>query len=101
MNAITASIRSLCGRRSTSNQPLPRSTEAAVTKESCDGSMTAAEDEGTTMNKLMISVALSCLALSGCGEGGSSGGGDSAARKQIRVVGSSTVYPFKIGRAHV
>lgn len=46
------------------------------------------------MNKLMISVALSCLALAGCGESGGSGGGDSAARKQIRVVGSSTVYPF-------
>lgn len=33
------------------------------------------------------------LALAGCGQS-ATGGGDSAARQEIRIVGSSTVYPF-------
>jgi phosphate transport system substrate-binding protein len=38
---------------------------------------------------------VAALALAGCGEGPTgSGGGQGAARQQIRIVGSSTVYPF-------
>ncbi|HEV2078576.1 MAG TPA: PstS family phosphate ABC transporter substrate-binding protein [Allosphingosinicella sp.] len=34
------------------------------------------------------------LLLAGCGQESGSGGGSSGARSQIRIVGSSTVYPF-------
>ncbi len=40
---------------------------------------------------LAVFVAVSALALSACG---GSGGGTSGARDKVRVVGSSTVYPF-------
>jgi len=43
---------------------------------------------------LLIGVATLSLSLSGCGDQAGSGGGSSAARDQIRAVGSSTVYPF-------
>ena len=43
------------------------------------------------MKKALFSIAAAGLALAGCG---SQSGGDSAARSQIRIVGSSTVYPF-------
>ncbi|HEY0044820.1 MAG TPA: substrate-binding domain-containing protein [Allosphingosinicella sp.] len=52
------------------------------------------------MKKLSLAVSLAALvpalALSGCGEGGGAGGsgGAAGARDQIRIVGSSTVYPF-------
>ncbi|HEX9931405.1 MAG TPA: substrate-binding domain-containing protein [Allosphingosinicella sp.] len=41
---------------------------------------------------LLGAIVAAAFALSGCGEGGA--GGDGAARRQIRIVGSSTVYPF-------
>lgn len=43
------------------------------------------------MKKAFITLAATALALTGCG---SQGGGADAARTQIRIVGSSTVYPF-------
>ena len=45
------------------------------------------------VKKIGITLSLGVLALSACGQGGGgqSGGG---ARNQIRIVGSSTVYPF-------
>ena len=47
------------------------------------------------MNKTLMTLAAAALALAGCGEGPTGGGGgEGAARQQIRVVGSSTVYPF-------
>ena len=42
----------------------------------------------------MIAASLCALALAGCGQQGSGGGQGSGARDQIRIVGSSTVYPF-------
>jgi phosphate transport system substrate-binding protein len=39
-------------------------------------------------------TAIAALALAGCQQSGSSGGGSGGARDQIRAVGSSTVYPF-------
>ena len=48
------------------------------------------------MKKLSIAASVAVLALAGCGQGGT-GGGDGrsgGARNQIRIVGSSTVYPF-------
>ena len=56
------------------------------------------------MKKMLLTAALAGLALAGCGEG--AGGGASAGRSQIRIVGSSTVYPFtravaeRFGRAN-
>jgi phosphate transport system substrate-binding protein len=44
------------------------------------------------LKKTLLTLALAAFALAGCGSGGSSGQG--AARQQIRIVGSSTVYPF-------
>jgi phosphate transport system substrate-binding protein len=44
--------------------------------------------------RISIALALTALALTGCGQGGSNGGGSGGARSQIRIVGSSTVYPF-------
>jgi phosphate transport system substrate-binding protein len=52
----------------------------------------------------IIAAALAALSLAGCGDGGSGQAG--AARQQIRIVGSSTVYPFtravaeRFGRAN-
>ena len=47
------------------------------------------------MKKTFVTLAAAALALAGCGEGPTGGGGgEGAARQQIRVVGSSTVYPF-------
>jgi phosphate transport system substrate-binding protein len=44
------------------------------------------------LNRLTISLALATVVLAGCGSGG--GSGEGGARQQIRIVGSSTVYPF-------
>ena len=44
------------------------------------------------MNKMMLALPLAA-ALAACGSNPSSEGG-SGARQQIKVVGSSTVYPF-------
>lgn len=46
------------------------------------------------MNKSIFILAAASLAMAGCGEGGSGGGSGGGARNQIRIVGSSTVYPF-------
>ncbi len=57
------------------------------------------------MKKTLLTIALAGLALAGCG-GEGAGGGASAGRTQIRIVGSSTVYPFaravaeRFGRAN-
>jgi phosphate transport system substrate-binding protein len=40
-----------------------------------------------------MTIGLAALAVAGCGDNGASGGAGSA-RNQIRIVGSSTVYPF-------
>ena len=45
------------------------------------------------MNKAIFTIAAAALALAGCGSDGA-GGGTGDARSQIRIVGSSTVYPF-------
>src|SRR5688572_22734647 len=42
------------------------------------------------MNKMMIALPLVAL-VAACGQGGSDGGG---AATQLKIVGSSTVYPF-------
>jgi phosphate transport system substrate-binding protein len=44
------------------------------------------------LNKLSLGISLAALALAGCQQGQEGGGGDG--RSQIRIVGSSTVYPF-------
>jgi phosphate transport system substrate-binding protein len=44
------------------------------------------------LTKAIFMVAAAALALAGCGDG--AGGGTGDARSQIRIVGSSTVYPF-------
>jgi phosphate transport system substrate-binding protein len=44
------------------------------------------------MIRFTMAVSLAALALAGCQD--KSGGSDSGARNQIRIVGSSTVYPF-------
>jgi phosphate transport system substrate-binding protein len=44
------------------------------------------------LKKSFIPLALGALALAGCGEQGTGGGG--ASGQQIHIVGSSTVYPF-------
>jgi phosphate transport system substrate-binding protein len=47
------------------------------------------------LKKLLISISAGALLVAGCGEGAGGGGGSgSGARNQIRIVGSSTVYPF-------
>ena len=48
------------------------------------------------LNKRLFSiVAVAALALAGCGQGPTGGGsGEGQSRNQIRIVGSSTVYPF-------
>jgi phosphate transport system substrate-binding protein len=45
------------------------------------------------LKKILVTLALAAFALAGCGNDGA-GGGEGAARQQIRIVGSSTVYPF-------
>jgi phosphate transport system substrate-binding protein len=45
------------------------------------------------MIKPMLSLIAAALTLAACGQS-ATGGGDSAARQEIRIVGSSTVYPF-------
>ena len=49
-------------------------------------------------NKLYAIIAAT-LALAACGPGPTGGGGGAAARQDIRIVGSSTVYPFTIAVA--
>ena len=46
------------------------------------------------MKRISIALALAALALTACGQGGDNGAGAGGARSQIRIVGSSTVYPF-------
>ena len=46
------------------------------------------------MKKTLMALAAAAAVLAGCGEGPTGGGGDAASRQQIRIVGSSTVYPF-------
>ena len=46
------------------------------------------------MKRLFITLAAAGIALAGCGEGATGGGEAGGSRNQIRVVGSSTVYPF-------
>ncbi len=46
------------------------------------------------LNKSFFILAAAVAALAGCGEGPTGGGGGTAARQEIRIVGSSTVYPF-------
>ena len=48
--------------------------------------------EGKTLKAAHLIAAGAALALAGCGD--QAGSGESATRSQIRVVGSSTVYPF-------
>ena len=45
------------------------------------------------MKKILWPLA-AALALAGCGQSATGGGSGDAARQQIRIVGSSTVYPF-------
>jgi phosphate transport system substrate-binding protein len=44
-----------------------------------------------TLRKSLFTIVAAALALAGCGQDGT---GQGAARQQIRIVGSSTVYPF-------
>ncbi|HEY0412603.1 MAG TPA: substrate-binding domain-containing protein [Allosphingosinicella sp.] len=47
------------------------------------------------MNKALLAVSTAALALTACNQGGGNAGGSGGgARQQIRIVGSSTVYPF-------
>lgn len=47
------------------------------------------------MKRVSIAISLAAFAVTGCQQGGGAGGGSSqGARDQIRIVGSSTVYPF-------
>jgi len=46
------------------------------------------------LRKTLFTLAAAAFMLAGCGQGPTGGGGDAASRQQIRVVGSSTVYPF-------
>lgn len=46
------------------------------------------------MKKSILSIAIAALALAACGQNGGGEGGAGDARNQIRIVGSSTVYPF-------
>jgi phosphate transport system substrate-binding protein len=51
------------------------------------------------LKKTFIAIAAAALALAGCGQGIPGGGGEGGARQQIRIVGSSTVYPFTVAVA--
>ena len=48
------------------------------------------------MKRISIAISLAALALAACQQGGGAGGsgGQTGGRTQIRIVGSSTVYPF-------
>jgi len=47
------------------------------------------------LKRVSIAISLAAFAVTGCQQGGGAGGGSSqGARDQIRIVGSSTVYPF-------
>ena len=50
------------------------------------------------VKKTLISMFAAALALAGCGQG-ATGGGEGGSRNQIRIVGSSTVYPFAVAVA--
>lgn len=50
------------------------------------------------MKAAMMAGLLAALAVAGCGQG-PTGGGEDAAREEIRIVGSSTVYPFTVAVA--
>lgn len=50
------------------------------------------------VKKTLISMMAAALALAGCGQG-ATGGGEGGSRGQIRIVGSSTVYPFSVAVA--
>lgn len=52
------------------------------------------------MRKLFLTLAAAATAtLAACGPGATGSGGETASRQQIRIVGSSTVYPFSIAVA--
>ena len=52
------------------------------------------------MKKMILGIFAGALALAGCGQGPTGGGSaDAGARQQIRIVGSSTVYPFSVAVA--
>ncbi len=51
------------------------------------------------MKKQIVAMAAAAAALAGCGPGATGGGGETQSRQQIRVVGSSTVYPFSVAVA--
>lgn len=51
------------------------------------------------LNKSLATLVAAALTLAGCGQGPTGGGAEGAARQQIRVVGSSTVYPFTVAVA--
>jgi phosphate transport system substrate-binding protein len=46
------------------------------------------------LKKTIFTAALAALSLAACGGATGGGGGENASRAQIRIVGSSTVYPF-------
>jgi len=49
------------------------------------------------LKKTLFTLIAAAAALAACGEGPTGGGsGEAASRQQIRVVGSSTVYPFAV-----
>ncbi|HEY0446742.1 MAG TPA: substrate-binding domain-containing protein [Allosphingosinicella sp.] len=51
------------------------------------------------MKAAMVMGLLAALAVAGCGPGPTGSGGEAASRQEIRVVGSSTVYPFTVAVA--
>jgi phosphate transport system substrate-binding protein len=51
------------------------------------------------MKKTFLTLLAAALVVSGCGQGATGGGGGTSSRNQIRVVGSSTVYPFTVAVA--
>ncbi|HET9429077.1 MAG TPA: substrate-binding domain-containing protein [Allosphingosinicella sp.] len=46
------------------------------------------------LKKSLLILAAAAIGLAGCGEGPTGSGGQTASRQEIRIVGSSTVYPF-------
>ena len=46
------------------------------------------------LKKSIFLLAAAAIGLAGCGPGPTGGGGHGASRQEIRIVGSSTVYPF-------
>ena len=52
------------------------------------------------MKKIVMPMIAAAFALAGCGPNATGGaGGEGAARQEIRIVGSSTVYPFTVAVA--